>query len=136
MKALMLILGVIAFVCAAQADPRMEVRDGFAHFPLDYDDDDIEDFVGGLQPSVKVNGNRADGAVYWTAFAPKEQIPYPIGEDTRFDDETTGFTCNMVATNGVTYASNNWWATVTVSERSAFSVNLVYTIICKNGQAQ
>lgn len=132
---------VFAFLFSAviTADPRLEVRaggGGFAHFPADFANQDNEVFsTAGVIEVTSIDGV-ASGDTRWVTIKSAGAIPFDLDAQTRFDQNNTGFACNLVDTNGTTYTSNNWRATVTTTPLGGQTYEVYYVMHCVNAQQQ
>ncbi len=102
---------------AIQADPRIEIRDNFCHFPQDEFNQDIEHFISDCGGMVFV---QEDGTARGYARVEIRTFTNYI-KDTFFGGDIGSTPCVMVDSNGVTYTTTSYTNAIYVgSQETAF----------------
>lgn len=140
------VLGILVAACIllsfgmANADPRMEINDNFAHMILDPNNTDDEIFVGGAAPQIWTDGaGQANGVYEGAKLMSKEAVEallqdHPGGAAYTSDDSAAQ--CTMVESNGTAYASDDWISIVKVRQPYRALNMVYYKLICRDGAQQ
>ena len=109
----------------AVADQEFNTSDNYCHFILGIDDDgnsvkdgatvdgDNEVFLGNCINSITTIANVAYGSTRVVAKYPSGDT-MPMSESLELTGDETGTPCNMTDSNGVQYATNDWYSVYTV----------------------